>query len=80
MNWTTAPFCLAADVFFKDTGADGVQLGTFFGAPRCHGNGYYNLLASDCSVHKYIDRNGELYQLNHFQQEEGMIFFTTKLR
>jgi prepilin-type N-terminal cleavage/methylation domain-containing protein len=78
--WTNAPFCLAADAFYMDTGDDGVYLGTFFGAPTCHGNAYYNTLFSDGSIRKFIDRNDELRQFGHYQQEAGMALFTARLR
>jgi prepilin-type N-terminal cleavage/methylation domain-containing protein len=77
MNWTNAPFCLAADVFIKDTGEDGVYLGTFFGAPRNHGGNYYNTLFSDNSVRKYIDRANYLPTLNHYQMNAGMLYLTS---
>src|SRR5262249_47385813 len=30
VTWTNAPFCVAADIGFMDTGEDGVYLGTFY--------------------------------------------------
>ncbi|HEV2695358.1 MAG TPA: hypothetical protein VG347_20860, partial [Verrucomicrobiae bacterium] len=80
MTWTNGVFCLAADVFFKDTGEDGVSGGTFFGAPTCHKSGYYNTLFSDGSIRKYIDRTNALAALNHLQMDYGMNFFTGELR
>ena len=80
LNWTNAPFCLAADVFFKDSGEDGVYLGTFFGAPRCHQDGYYNTLFSDGSIRKFVDRTNQLSQLTHYQMDAGMAFFTSALQ
>jgi prepilin-type N-terminal cleavage/methylation domain-containing protein len=77
LTWTNGAFCLAADVAFCDTGDDGVYLGTFFGAPNGHGEGYYNRLFSDGSVRKYIDRAKELPRYDHYQQEEVMNFFST---
>ena len=79
-NWTNQPFCLAADAFYMDTGDDGIYLGTFMGAPRCHGNGYYNTLFSDCSVRNYVDRTEQFRQFNHYRQEQGMWLFTKLLR
>jgi prepilin-type N-terminal cleavage/methylation domain-containing protein len=73
MNWTNSPFCLSADVFYKDTGEDNVQNGTFFGAPRCHKDGYYNTLFSDGSIRKYVDRTNQFAQFNHYQADLGMI-------
>jgi prepilin-type N-terminal cleavage/methylation domain-containing protein len=80
MNWTNAPFCLAADVFFNDTGADGIQNGTFFGAPMCHKEGYYNTLFSDGSIRKYTDRTNYFGSFTHFQMDAGLTFFTGVLR
>lgn len=76
MTWTNTPFCLAADVAFKDTGDDGVYLGTFFGAPNGHGNNFYNTLVSDSSVRSYIDRNGLLRSFDHYAQETMMRVFS----
>ena len=79
-TWTNAPFCLAVDVFYMDSGDDGVYLGTFFGAPTCHRNQYYNTVSSDGSARKIIDRKDELQQFDHYQQERGMDLFTAWLR
>ena len=79
MTWTNETFCVAADVFFKDTGLDFVPEATFYGAPKCHGGGYYNTLFSDNSVRKYVDRANFFPQLDHFQQEIGMNHFTDAL-
>jgi prepilin-type N-terminal cleavage/methylation domain-containing protein len=79
-NWTNAPFCLSADAFYMDTGEDGVYLGTFMGAPRCHGDGYYNTLFSDGSIRKFYDRANELKKFDHYQQEAGMRFLTERLK
>ena len=80
-NWTTTtPFCLAADAAYMDTGNDGVYLGTFMGAPLCHGGGYYNTVFSDGSVRMYVDRTNQFEQFNHYQQESGMNLFTALLR
>jgi len=80
MNWTNVQFCVAADVFFWDTGADGVYLGTFWGAPKCHLGGYYNTMFSDGSARKYIDRKNRFQIYNHFQQEGGLLTFTGLLQ
>jgi prepilin-type N-terminal cleavage/methylation domain-containing protein len=80
MTWTNTQFCLAADVFMKDTGEDNVPLGTFFGAPKCHKDNYYNTLFSDGSIRKYIDRTNYLATLTHFQMDAGLMFFTGELR
>ena len=80
MDWTNTTFCLAAEVFFKDTGEDNVYLGTFFGAPQCHKDNYYNTLFSDGSVRKYIDRQNYLIRFNHYQMEPGMSYFTGQLQ
>jgi len=79
MNWTNENFCVAADVFFYDTGVDNVYLGTFFGAPKCHRGAYYNTLFSDNSARKYIDRSNQFQQFNHYQQDDGMMLFTSLL-
>jgi prepilin-type N-terminal cleavage/methylation domain-containing protein len=79
MTWTNVTFCVAADVFFWDSGDDNVYLGTFFGAPKCHRDGYYNTLFSDDSVRKYVDREDQFRQFNHYQQEEGLLLFTDLL-
>jgi prepilin-type N-terminal cleavage/methylation domain-containing protein len=80
-NWTNAPFCLAADVAFMDTGPDGVYLGTFFGAPNGHGGGGYNTLFSDGSVRPYIDRASIFPgKFNHYQEEQMMNQFMALLR
>jgi prepilin-type N-terminal cleavage/methylation domain-containing protein/prepilin-type processing-associated H-X9-DG protein len=80
-NWTNAPFCLAADVAFKDTGPDGVYLGYFYGAPNGHGGGYYNTLFSDGSVRPYIDRTSIFPgRYEHYQQEQMMDEFNGLLR
>ena len=76
MNWTNVTFCVAADVFCMDTGPDMVYLGTFWGAPKCHGGGYYNTMFSDGSARKYIDRKNQLKQFDHFMQEAGLARFT----
>jgi len=80
MTWTNTPFCLAADVFFKDTGEDGVQYGTFFGAPKCHKDGYYNTLFSDGSIRKYLDHTNYFSTIPHYQADDGLAFFTGVLR
>ena len=80
MNWTNGMFCVAADVFFMDTGPDGVYLGTFWGAPKCHRGGYYNTSFSDGSARQYVDRTNRFKQFNHFQQEAGLATFTGLLR
>lgn len=80
MNWTNAPFCLAADVSFMDSGEDGVYLGTFFGAPNCHGQDYYNTLFSDLSVRKFKDRNNELRQFDHYAQDQVLLLLSARLR
>jgi prepilin-type N-terminal cleavage/methylation domain-containing protein len=80
MSWTNSAFCLAADVFFKDTGEDGVPGGTFFGAPKCHKGGYYNTLFSDGSIRKYVDRATFMATFNHYQINDGMNFLTGELR
>src|ERR1035441_4880415 len=63
MTWTNVTFCVGADVFCMDTGDNGVYLGTFWGAPKCHGGGYYNTMFSDGSARSYIDRTNEFQQL-----------------
>ena len=79
-GWTNEPFCLAVDGFYMDTGPDGVRLGTFLGAPLCHGNGYYDLLISDGSVRKYVDRTDWLAgKFDYCHQEAGMRWFTLLL-
>jgi prepilin-type N-terminal cleavage/methylation domain-containing protein len=80
VTWTNVSYCVAADVFFKDTGEDGVPGGTFFGAPRCHKDNYYNTLFSDGSIRKYVDRTDFLATFNHFQINDGMNFLTGELR
>lgn len=80
MNWINTPFCLAADVFIKDTGEDGAYLGTFFGAPRDHGGNYYNTLFSDNSVRKYIDHANYFPPLSHYQMDTGMTYLTSTLQ
>ncbi|TAK93021.1 MAG: hypothetical protein EPO07_18730 [Verrucomicrobia bacterium] len=80
MNWTNGPFCLAADVSFMDSGEDGVYLGTFFGAPNCHGDNYYNTLFSDGSVRKFVDRNYELHLFDHYAQDQVLTLLTVRLR
>jgi prepilin-type N-terminal cleavage/methylation domain-containing protein len=80
MTWTNVTFCVTADVFFWDTGENGVPLGTFFGAPKCHGGGYYNTLFSDDSVRIYTDRTNQFAQFNHFQQDNGLTLFTSLLQ
>jgi len=81
-TWSSAQFCLAADPAYFDTGEDGVYLGTFLGAPSCHGDGYYNNLFSDGSVRRYNDRTNLFYglRLTHYQQEENLTLFTTLTR
>jgi|SRR5712671_6067585 len=79
-NWIIGSYCLAADVAFKDTGDDGVYLGTFFGAPNGHGGGYYNTTFSDGSVRKYVDRTNQFQQFQHYQQEAMMALFTSLLQ
>jgi prepilin-type N-terminal cleavage/methylation domain-containing protein len=78
-NWTNVAFCVAADVSFLDTGEDGVYLGTFFGAPNGHRNGYYNTLFSDGSIRRYVDRTNELSRYNHFAQDTILKIFTGRL-
>jgi len=70
---------VAADVFFWDSGDDDVYLGTFFGAPKCHRDHYYNTLFSDNSIRKYVDRTDELKQFDHYQQDQGLRLFTDLL-
>jgi prepilin-type N-terminal cleavage/methylation domain-containing protein len=78
MTWTNTVFCVAADVFFWDTGDSGDQ--EFFGAPTCHGRGYYNTLFSDNSIRKYVDKTDQFNQFNHYQQEDGLNLFTSLLQ
>jgi hypothetical protein len=80
INWTNVNFCLAAGVSFRDTGEDGVYLGTFFGAPNCHGGGYYNTAFSDGSIRRYTDRTNELGRFDHFAQDQVLSLFTGRLR
>ncbi len=80
MTWTNTLFCLAADVYIKDTGEDGNYLGTFFGAPRDHHNNYYNTLLSDGSVHAYIDRANYFPGLGHYQMDQGMMYLIAQLK
>ena len=80
LNWTNVIFCLTTDVAFKDTGSDGVTLGTFFGAPNGHTGGYYNTLFSDGSIRKYIDRTNQFQQFNHYQEENEMALLTALLQ
>jgi hypothetical protein len=56
---------------------NGVYLGTDFGAPVCHREGYYNTLFSDNSIRVFIDRAN---QFNHYYQDEGLNFLTGMLR
>jgi len=79
-NWTNAPYCLAADVFYMSTGENNVYLGTFFGAPKDHQDNYYNTLFSDGSVRKYIDRTNYLVTFTHYTADAGLAFFTGALR
>lgn len=79
INSTNISFCIAADVFFKDTGEDNVYLGTFFGAPRCHHDSYYNTLFSDSSARKFVDRQNQFEQIGHYQQDSGLQLFTDLL-
>jgi prepilin-type N-terminal cleavage/methylation domain-containing protein len=79
MDWTNVTFCIAADVFFYDTGNNGVYLGTFWGAPYDHLAGYYNTMFSDASARSYVDRTNLFEQFNHFTQEDGLAAFTTLL-
>ena len=81
-NWANAPFCLAADTFYFDTGDDGVYLGTFYGAPSRHGDGYYNTFFSDGSIRRFSDRTNLFYlrHFDHYQQESGMLLFNELLR
>ncbi len=79
-NWTSGVFCLSTDVAFKDTGPDGIFLGTFFGAPNGHTGGYYNTLFSDGSIRQYLDRTNLLQQFSHYQQENEMALLTGILR
>lgn len=83
MNWTNVTFCVAADVFFWDGNIDGTAGQTFWGAPKCHGGGYYNTMFSDGSARKYIDRTNEFNNATlygHFTQEAGLARFTGLLR
>jgi prepilin-type N-terminal cleavage/methylation domain-containing protein len=80
MDWTNVTYCVAADVFFYDTGDDGVYLGTFWGAPKDHLGGYYNAMFSDASARTYVDRTNLFEQFNHDTQEEGLAEFTSLLR
>ncbi|HEY1662067.1 MAG TPA: prepilin-type N-terminal cleavage/methylation domain-containing protein [Verrucomicrobiae bacterium] len=80
MTWTNAPFCIAADLFIKDTGEDGVYLGTFFGAPRDHHDNYYNTLFSDGSIRIYIDRANYFPNLVHYQMDQGLLYLSAQLR
>jgi prepilin-type N-terminal cleavage/methylation domain-containing protein len=79
MDWTNVTFCLGADVFFWDTGDNDVYLGTFWGAPYCHGDGYYNTMFSDGSARSCIDRTNQFQQFNHFTQENGLATFSSLL-
>jgi prepilin-type N-terminal cleavage/methylation domain-containing protein len=79
-NWTNAPYCVAMDIAFMDTGEDGVYLGYFFGAPNGHRDGYYNTLFSDGSVRKFTDRTGLLPQFNHYTQDGAMLLLSDLLR
>jgi prepilin-type N-terminal cleavage/methylation domain-containing protein len=79
MDWTNATYCVAADVFFFDTGDNGVYLGTFWGAPKCHLGGYYNTMFSDASARSYVDRTNRFQQFDHFTQENGLATFTELL-
>jgi hypothetical protein len=76
MNWTNSTFCMSADVFYKDTGENGVQYGTFFGAPKDHGDNYYITLFSDGSVHKYIDRTNYFANFLHSDADFGLSYLT----
>jgi len=76
---TNISFCIAADVFFYDTGDDNVYLGTFFGAPKCHHGSYYNTLFSDNSARKFVDRQNQFMQFDHYQQNPGLQLFTDLL-
>jgi hypothetical protein len=80
MDWTNVTYCVAADVFFYDTGDNDVYLGTFWGAPKDHLGGYYNAMFSDASAQTYVDRTNQFQQFNHFTQEEGLAGFTALLR
>jgi type II secretory pathway pseudopilin PulG len=83
MTWTNVPFCVAADLFCWDGNIDGTAGQTFWGAPKCHGGGYYNTTFSDGSARKYIDRKNQFnnqVKYNHFTQEDGLSFFTGALR
>ena len=77
MDWTNGMYCVAADVFFFDTGDNGVYLGTFWGAPYCHKGGYYNTLFSDASARPYVDRTNRFKQFDHFAQEKGLAAFSS---
>jgi len=79
VNWTNETYCVAADVFFKDTGPDGVYMGTFYGAPKCHGGGYYNTIFSDGSIRKYIDRTNQFAPFDHGLQDDGLTLLTDQL-
>jgi len=79
MTWTNVTFCVAADVFCWDGNIDGTVGQTFWGAPKCHGGGYYNTMFSDGSARKYIDRKNQFNNeaiYNHFTQEAGLTYFT----
>jgi len=81
-TWTNTTYCLSADLFYWDTGDDGVYLGTFFGPPTCHGDNYSNTLFSDGSARKFVDRNTLFYNqhFTHYQQEAGMALLTQILQ
>ena len=81
-TWTNVTYCLAADLFYWDTGEDEVYLGKFFGPPTCHRDNYFNTLFSDGSNRKFVDRNTRFYNrhFTHYQQEPGMALFTEILR
>jgi prepilin-type N-terminal cleavage/methylation domain-containing protein len=83
MTWTNVTFCVAADVFCWDGTIDGTAGLVFWGAPKCHGGGYYNTMFSDGSARKYIDRKSQFNNVaiyNHFTQEAGLAYFTGALR
>jgi prepilin-type N-terminal cleavage/methylation domain-containing protein len=79
MYWTNVTFCIAADVFFYDTGDNEVYLGTFYGALKDHLGGYYNTMFSDGSARSWVDKTNQFKQFNHFTQEEGLAAFTAIL-
>ena len=80
MDWTNGTYCVAADVFFKDTGRDWIYASTFYGAPKDHQGGYYNTMFSDGSARSYVDKKKVFEKMDHFDAEKGLATFTTFLR